>query len=99
MIEMENNRINRRERRNYEIEKREKNFSKILAYNKESMEAMGLVRYNEDTDGRAFVNMSKLTMLLTSTIVQLGIQMRDAQQSFNDRIESLENKMLQQGGS
>ena len=75
------------------------NFSKILAYNKESMEAMGLVRYNEDTDGRAFVNMSKLTMLLTSTIVQLGIQMRDAQQSFNDRIESLENKMLQQGGS
>ena len=73
------------------------NFSKVLAYNKESMEAMGLVRYNEDTDGRAFVNMSKLTMLLTSTIVQLGIQMRDAKESFDHRLASLENKIL--GGS
>jgi hypothetical protein len=75
------------------------NFSEILAYNKEAMEAMGLVRYNEDTDSRAFVNMSKLTMLLTSTIVQFGIRFRDAQKSFEDRLGNLEMKMLKQGGS
>ena len=75
------------------------NFSEILAYNKQAMEGMGLVRYNEDTDSRAFVNMSKLTMLLTSTIVQFGIRFRDAQQSFEDRLANLEMKMLKQGGS
>ena len=50
------------------------------------MEKAKLVTFNDDTDGRAFVNMSKLTMLLVGAVRQMAAE-----------IEHL--KLLQLGGT
>lgn len=50
-------------------------FGGWMKANKAQLESMKLVSFNEDTDGRAFVNMSKLTMLLVGAVRQIGLQM------------------------
>lgn len=51
------------------------NFGDWLAQNRTELERIKLVQFNDDTDGRAFVNMSKLTMLLVGAVRQLAAQM------------------------
>lgn len=51
------------------------NFGTWLAQNRTELERIKLVQFNDDTDGRAFVNMSKLTMLLVGAVRQLAAQM------------------------
>src|SRR6185369_9479148 len=54
-------------------------FGGWLKQSKAELEAMGLVRFNEDLDGHAFVNMSKLTMLLVGAVRQMGLQIESMQ--------------------
>ena len=63
-----------------------KNFGEWLGKNKDALEKAKLVTFNDDTDGRAFVNMSKLTMLLVGAVRQMAAE-----------IEHL--KLLQLGGT
>jgi hypothetical protein len=58
-------------------------FGSFLAQNKKKLEELKLVTFNDDTDRRPFVNMSRLTMLLVGAVIQA-----------NQRIDILENRLL-----
>ena len=57
-------------------------FLESLEYHRDKLESLGLVTFNEN--GHHFVNMSKLTMLLTGALRQMG-----------HRLDSIERKLLQ----
>lgn len=59
-------------------------FGEWLGKHRDQLERMKLVQFNDDTDGHAFVNMSKLTMLLVGATRQLGA-----------RVAQLERKLLE----
>ena len=52
-----------------------KGFGEWLALNKQRLESLKLVTFNDDTDGHAFVNMTKLTMLLVGAARQSGARL------------------------
>lgn len=56
-------------------------FGSWLQVNKQHLEGLGLVHFNEDTDSRPFVNMSKLTMLLVGAVRQIGQQLSETRQA------------------
>jgi hypothetical protein len=56
-------------------------FGEFLKYNRQALEAAGLVKFNDD--GHHFVNMSRLSMLLTGAIRQLA-----------RRLDLIEQKLL-----
>jgi hypothetical protein len=56
-------------------------FGEFLKYNRQALEASGLVKFNDD--GHHFVNMSRLSMLLTGAIRQLA-----------RRLDLIEQKLL-----
>lgn len=59
-------------------------FAGFLKYNKEALERTKLVTFNDDTDGRPFVNMSKLTMALVGALIQTGARIRELEASLTD---------------
>lgn len=74
-------------------------FGQFLAYNRVSLERLGLASFNdgEGQDGHPFVNMSRLTMLLTGAVRQNGLQTLTLQERLNtqeERLFQLESKLL-----
>ena len=55
-----------------------KEFISFISHNREALESMKLVTYNED--GHHFVNMSRLTMLHTSALRQIGYEVKELRQ-------------------
>lgn len=54
-------------------------FGAILAQNRDELEELGLVSFNDGgpgQDGHPFVNMSKLTMLLVGALIQTGARLK-----------------------
>lgn len=64
------------------------NFSQWLQENRDELEQVRLVRFNDD--GHHFVNMSRLTMLHTGALRQIGAKLAAAM----ERIEVLSQKLL-----
>ena len=49
-------------------------FGRFLSEESDWLERVGLVQFNRDTDGQAFVNMSRLLMLTVGAVRQVGLQ-------------------------
>ena len=62
-------------------------FAEFLAHNREELERLGLTTFSKD--GPPFVNMSRLTMLLTGAVRQLGMQVRED----HERLRKLEARV------
>lgn len=60
-------------------------FGGWLKANKERLTELNLVHFNEDTDSRPFVNMSKLSMLLVGAVRQSGLVIKQ----LNDKIDAI----------
>ena len=63
-----------------------KEFGQFLEYNKDTLEQMNLAHFEEDRPGRAMVNFTRLSMLLTGAVKQL-----------NDRLERYEHALVDLG--
>lgn len=73
-------------------------FGGWLQANKAKLESLKLVSFNEDTDSRPFVNMSKLTMLLTGAVRQIGLAYQNFRTEMLGRLQTLEAKLLPAAG-